>query len=435
MTFNASMSFKNVLVLLLIQIAIGNLYSQNYHLKNAVFWNGTKMVAQDLFIENSKITFNKPIQIDSIIDLRGKYITPAFGDFHTHLFDGKYSKSIDTLFRSKGIFFANDLVNNPLGRDKMKSYFDKVKTVDVAYANGCLTSSNGHPIRAYEKAQFDFGQNYTLTKAQREQIAKSRKMENLTYYIIDSLPMVSEKLNRLNSTNPDFIKVIISNSERYIISDTLVKDNLGLDPRLLPKIVKEAEAANKTVVAHVESEFDLIAAIQAGITYFAHLPNHSYGIDAKAAIPLPLLSTSTLLLMKMNEVKINPTLYRTQVNISYTPKAYQPDATVLASIKSFHRSSLEFLKKYQIEILAGADIGYSTAVDEILYYNTLAVFEPSQLLNILINTSRHIFPERKIGAIKEGYEANLLVLGANPTMDITAITQIDLLIKQGVVLP
>jgi len=65
----------------------------------------------------------------------------------------------------------------------------------------------------------------------------------------------------------------------------------------------------------------------------------------------------------------------------------------------------------------------------------LNVFEPKKLLQILINTSKEIFPNRKLGALEEGFEANCLILNRDPTENIDHIKTIALRIKNGKIIP
>ena len=59
----------------------------------------------------------------------------------------------------------------------------------------------------------------------------------------------------------------------------------------------------------------------------------------------------------------------------------------------------------------------------------------AELLNIwCTSTVQTIFPRRKLGELKEGYEASFLVLSADPIKDFSAIEKIDLRVKQGRVL-
>ena len=50
------------------------------------------------------------------------------------------------------------------------------------------------------------------------------------------------------------------------------------------------------------------------------------------------------------------------------------------------------------------------------------------------DTPHMIFPERKIGHLKEGYEASFLVLAGNPLEDFSQVKNIRIRFKQGQVL-
>lgn len=417
------------LLLSLSLLFVLNGYGQNYLFKNGKIWENETFIAKDFYVLGTTFSFEKPSKIDSIIDLNKQFVIPPFGDFHTHLFDGDYSKSNDTAFLKKGIFYAQDLVNDPAGSKKMRPYFAQAKTVDIAYANGCLTSNYGHPIAGYERQVLNLG--WRLNATQKQQLAESRVYQDRTYYIIDHPEQVAPNMVKLMDTEPDVIKIILFNSQEYGNSDTFPVNNLGLDPATLPTIVKKAKDAGKRIVAHVESEYDIKIAMEAGIQHFAHVPYYSYANGGALTENPPTLSDTILVLMQTQQVEISPTLGRTFINLSYLPKQYQPDSMVLEGIKDFHAATLKKLKQYKIQLLAGADMYGSNAVDEIFYYDQLKVFNPIELLQILTYSSKAIFPNRAIGAIQEDYEASFLVLGADPTLDIKNIEKINLRMKNG----
>ena len=92
-------------------------------------------------------------------------------------------------------------------------------------------------------------------------------------------------------------------------------------------------------------------------------------------------------------------------------------------------------KNAGISIVLGADQGNSTLTEEIDDIISLGVFSNLELLNIISqNTPKLIFPNRKIGSIKDGYEASFLVLEGNPIKDITNIKKISMRVKNGIVL-
>ena len=62
----------------------------------------------------------------------------------------------------------------------------------------------------------------------------------------------------------------------------------------------------------------------------------------------------------------------------------------------------------------------------------LKVFDNLTLLKMWCETTAAtIFPRRKIGYLKDGYEANFLVLGADPLADFANVKTIEMRIKQG----
>jgi imidazolonepropionase-like amidohydrolase len=62
----------------------------------------------------------------------------------------------------------------------------------------------------------------------------------------------------------------------------------------------------------------------------------------------------------------------------------------------------------------------------------LQVFSKGELLRMWCDTTaRAIFPGRKIGALRDGYEASFLVLNGNPLNDFNAVRNIERRFKQG----
>ena len=65
----------------------------------------------------------------------------------------------------------------------------------------------------------------------------------------------------------------------------------------------------------------------------------------------------------------------------------------------------------------------------------LGVFDNKTLLKIWCeNTAKTIFPDRKLGFLREGYEATFLVLNGNSLIDFMNVKDINLRVKQGKIL-
>ena len=95
-------------------------------------------------------------------------------------------------------------------------------------------------------------------------------------------------------------------------------------------------------------------------------------------------------------------------------------------------NNLKILAANGVPIVIGADNPADTTADEAAYIQSLGVFDNAAMLRIWGSaTSLAIFPHRNIGALKEGYEASFLALGANPLTDWTVTRRIQIRFKQG----
>jgi hypothetical protein len=83
---------------------------------------------------------------------------------------------------------------------------------------------------------------------------------------------------QITAGKPDFIKTILRHSEKFARrreTQNLFGYN-GLDPQLLPHIVKRAHAAGLRVSTHIDSAADFAAAVRAGVDEINHLPGASF---------------------------------------------------------------------------------------------------------------------------------------------------------------
>lgn len=95
---------------------------------------------------------------------------------------------------------------------------------------------------------------------------------------------------------------------------------------------------------------------------------------------------------------------------------------------------LRQLVKAKVPLALGADSYGSTVRPEIDALVKNEVFSNQELLDIYSrSTPQSIFPDRKIGEIREGYEASFLVLNQNPIKQIQAIKEIEMKVKEGVI--
>jgi len=100
------------------------------------------------------------------------------------------------------------------------------------------------------------------------------------------------------------------------------------------------------------------------------------------------------------------------------------------------RSNLVLLKNEGVKLAIGSDMYNDNSVGKFQLLHDLKVFSNLELLKIWCeNSATTIFPHRKIGYLKEGYEASFLVLKLNPLNELREINKsLTLRVKQGVIL-
>ena len=96
------------------------------------------------------------------------------------------------------------------------------------------------------------------------------------------------------------------------------------------------------------------------------------------------------------------------------------------------RYNLGMLKEHGVSIAIGSDKWSETSQEEAAYLASLGIFSNLELLQMWCElTPRMIFPHRKLGYLREGFEASFLVLADDPLEDFAHTAKIKLRVKQG----
>ncbi len=398
--------------------------------ENLAFVNGSVLgevgfVKKDLYSIQGKLTFQKPSRVDSTIDLSGKYIIPPFGDAHTHNLDRAWQMSfLPKQYLHEGTFYVLNLTSKLDGAKKAASYFDKDSTIDVRFSYQGLTSTLGHPFMAYEP--FAMGVKPEEWEENMSKIKASRLDENNAYIFLDSELDVQRKLGSFFKTKPDVVKIFLLNHQDYQTKNhNDVAGDHGLSIPVAKMVVKESHKRGLDVYAHVESSQDFIKGIKIGVDYFAHMPGYGWRGDQES-YDKNYTSTKSLKLAAKKDIGIIPTLGQTLIGLVGKDS--------LAKVE-FVKDFLIRYRKLGGKIYVGSDIFNQTLSKELDHFINLEVFDNLRLLKIFCtDTPRNIFPKRRIGLLKESYEASFLALDDNPLVNIQAIKKIHMRVKEGIIL-
>lgn len=393
--------------------------SQVIHYINGNWFNGSSFEKRDMYSMEGFFTGEKPIEPDSVIDLEGAYIVPPFADAHNHSI-GTGSDELDQKaiknYLAAGVFYVKIPGNLPMNEEKRTKLSDKHPlTIDVVFSQGSITATGGMPIFIVEKwhPALGFNKGYTL-----------EQLKDFRYFTVNSEAELDRKWPEIMAQRPDFIKTFLWHSDNFerLRDDSSVYMK-GLDPELLPKIAEKARKERLRISAHVINAADFRRAVSVGVDEINHLPRFESGSlnqliaaeDARDAARkgIVVVTTAAISLFQGGMVK----------------------ETDRSLARQYQINTLKILLEQGVTLAIGSDDIADNSLREVFYLHDLRVFDNTTLLKIWTSaTAKTIFPERKIGELKEGFEASFLALEANPLEDLTNVKRIKLRVKQGVII-
>lgn len=394
--------------------------------RNGLWFDGAKFVSDTRYTRDGVFMARRPGRIDRRVELGERYVVPAYGDAHHHGIDS--ADGLDdkiTVFLEAGIFYVkNPNVIPDLLTPEVRAKLNGPDSIDVAFSNGGITSTGGHPapLHAY------------LASIGVFKGLKPEDMENRAYFFVDSEADLDAKWPRVLAGKPDFIKTFLLFSEEHEKRRELPGASHGLDPGMLKSVVRRAHESKLRVSSHIDTAADFRAAVDAGVDEINHMPQPDprFSPDLSAYV----IDAATARRAADQGITVVTTASTTErLSGSALPADWIP------AMRANQAANLRVLRDAGVKIAIGSD-GISgerrfvTGRDEVRFLAQNAMLSPLQLLRAwAVDTPRTIFPDRKLGALRAGYEANFLVLGADPLEDPENLHRISLRVKDGKILP
>lgn len=400
--------------------------SKFYKFINGQWFDGKNFQSQTFYSVDGILTRKKPRGDIETIDLSGGFVVPPFADAHCHHFAGANNIALQVkMYLQNGVFYAKVQADVRSGAMQVADKVNNPGSVDVSYAHGALTHTYGHGIQVYEALALGVF-DPKIYEANIARIAASHVRENDAYYIIDTVEDLENKWQKILDGKPDFIKVYLLTSEDYEEKsrniDKIRLGSIGLDPKLVPVIVRKAHSAGLRVSAHVDTATDFRIALKAGVDEMAHLPGYFVRLEDKAE--KYLLTDEDAKEAARRKLWVIPAPIATSGHVNIQEKR-----------DNILKQNLSLLKKYRVPIAFGSDRFGSTPLEDVLYLNKLGTFNNLEMLKIWSEeTPRTIFPNRKLGKFKDGYEASFIVLEKSPLENFENVKTISFRFKQGTIL-
>ncbi|HKA59909.1 MAG TPA: amidohydrolase family protein [Gemmatimonadales bacterium] len=372
------------------------------------WFDGTKFVSKTMYVAGGVFHTRAPVRIDSVVDLAGGYVVPPFSDAHQHLVDPRIDQTI-AMQLGAGIFYLKDQGSAPVIRRIIDPQLNKPTTFDFIGANQAWTSPGGHPVEVIKRGAaagpFAAFVRDSLDPALVMQVESPADIEQRWAYFL--------------AGKPDFVKVHVYRSDVYQQrrNDT-IEGNVGIDPLLVPEIVKRAKASGLQVSAHVFTAADFRVAVTAGVQQIAHLPG-GRGPDSLFALTDADAAAAA----------------RAGVTVITTVTQHEDSALLARLLKTQYANNINVLRRHHVPLLIGSDLIGRTATIEMVALAGSGLFTNLELLRMWsVTTPQAIFPSRRIGALQDGYEASFLVLRGDPLADFAQTRAISMRVKQGVLL-
>ncbi len=389
----------------------------SYAFVHGKWWNGSSYEDRTVYTVDGVITSKRPAHIDQTFDLHGGFVIPPLAEGHNHWLEPSKVDDYNACYLADGVYYVRDMANAPILVDQFRDKVNLPTSVDWVSAMTGFTGPGGHPAEI-------IGQMVGMGILPKDWKPDYDKQAE---FVVRTEKDIDERFPLLLEQHPAYVKAFLLFSDRYQenLNDPNTKASArGMDPKLLPHLVKLAHAAGLKVIVHIYSAADFRNAVAAGADELAHFPGNGYGVvnlaeqfqitanDAKVAAKAHVSVTTTL--SWLTELK------------QKDPARYQiaRDQILIPNMK--------LLRAAGVRILIGSDKFRCDSVPELMALRDLGMFTDTELLRMdTESTAQAIFPNRKIGKLLDGYEANFLVLDRDPAAKLDNLSSISLRVKQG----
>jgi hypothetical protein len=391
-------------------------------------FDGMKFVQRKICIDEREIV-TCPDEPAREVSIRDVFITPPFGDAHTHHFDGPYGIDAHTdLGIRSGAFYAMTMTAQGSHVVMIRERLRGPGNVDVSSSMGGITGPESHPTEIYEALALGA---YTFEDqlARADEIRASSLVADDAYFIVETDDDVRQKWPLLLESRPDHIKVYLRSSERYDEGFGKWGPGGGINPELLPLIRKLSHDAGLRMAVANSSVGDFRASLHAEADMITHLPCYQDSSSEDAG-PYFDINTAEECLISEDEARraASQNMISTLIVTEWAKE--RPEEQV-----EWEKSNINALRKAGAPLAVGVDAYGATLTDGMIAGVNKGFLSPVELLRVAsMDTPRAIFPTRRIGCLEVGCEASFIGFEGDPVEDISTIRNIAVRVKDGQVL-
>lgn len=395
-------------------VAAGAAAAETTAFTNGRWWTPDAFVTGDRYAEDGVFVAAPAGAPDRTVDLGGGWIVPPFGEAHNHnLDDPATARAMSDTYLAAGILYVKNPNSSGDWAPATRPLINQPDTVDAVFSHGGVTAPGGHPIRLY-----GFLSRFSGSARAGE------TFEGDAFHLVTSAADIDPVLDRLAGAGADFVKLYLLGSEHYAerADDPAFYGLRGLDPALASRLVAAAHSRGLRVAVHVETAADFRTAVAAGADEINHLPGYTWHTNSSAD-DYRLTDADARAAAEAGTVVVTTTLVSTNLRIP-------PDR--LAPIQALQRENIGRLHDAGVRLAIGSDSYMTTAAAEARNLLAIDALSVPELVRIWIDTPRtSIFPERMIGRLEPGYEANFVLLPGDPAANFDHALAVQAVYKAG----
>ena len=388
-------------------------------------FTGATFVSRSICVDQRQIVAcpdipAREVRVDEV------FITPPFGDAHTHHYDGPYTVDGHTsLGIRSGAFYAMTMTAQGSQVAMIRERLRGPGNIDVSSSMGAFTGPDSHPTEIYEALALGA---YTFEDqlARADEIRASSLVADDAYFVVETEDDVREKWPLLIQSKPDHIKVYLRSSERYEEGFGKWGPGGGINPELLPLIRRLSRASGLRMAVANSSVEDFRAALDAEADMITHLPCYqdSSGDDTS---PYFDIDTAEECLISNDDARraASQNMISTLIVTEWAKE--RPDEQV-----GWEMTNIRTLKDAGAPLAVGVNAYGSTLTEGMIAGVEKGFLSSVELLRIAsMDTPRAIFPGRRVGCLEVGCEASFIGFERSPIADISTIRNIVLRLKDG----
>jgi len=389
--------------------------SPSLHIRGGLWFDGSGFRPMEWYAVGGKLTAARPARVDAVIDLAGRHVLPPLAEAHNHDMQNAFTaRMMAGRYLARGIFYSAQMAAAAKDVAPFRGLLGGPGAVDAVFANAVISASDGHPLAMALESYEAEGMK-----------ASADDIRDNAFWSVDTPADLDARWERIAASRPSLIKVILIDGANYAANrrkPELFGRN-GIDPALLPEIVRRGHGIGARIVVHVDTAEDFRIAVAAGADIIAHLPG--YRIAAGKTAADYRIADAAIAEAARRGTAVVTTTAASRYAIERRPESAKP-------ILETYADNIRRLRAAGVRLALGSDVFGGSVVDEIETVDRLGVIPRPELLRIATaDTARLLFPERRIGAFEEGAEASLIAVDGDPARDLSALRRVMLAVKQG----